>query len=45
MAGLDQIDSLVALRSQHEVGVKNSGLDTDTGGSKMEGANVSPLIT
>jgi len=22
-----------------------SGLDTDTGGSKMEGANVSPLIT
>ena len=30
-AGLDQIDSLVALRSQHEKGVKTSGLDMDTG--------------
>jgi len=30
-AGLDQIDSLVSLRSQHEKGVKTSGLDMDTG--------------
>ncbi|OPY53571.1 MAG: Thermosome subunit alpha [Methanosaeta sp. PtaU1.Bin060] len=30
-AGLDQIDSLVALRSGHEKGVKTSGLDMDTG--------------
>jgi thermosome len=30
-AGLDQIDSLVALRSQHEKGVKSAGLDMDTG--------------
>jgi thermosome len=30
-AGLDQIDSLVALRSGHEKGVKSSGLDMDTG--------------
>jgi len=30
-AGLDQIDSLVALRSQHEKGIKSSGLDMDTG--------------
>jgi len=30
-AGLDQIDSLVALRSQHERGVKGAGLDMDTG--------------
>jgi thermosome len=30
-AGLDQIDTLVALRSQHEKGVKASGLDMDTG--------------
>jgi thermosome len=30
-AGLDQIDSLVALRSQHEKGVKTAGLDMDTG--------------
>lgn len=30
-AGLDQIDTLVALRSQHEKGVKSSGLDMDTG--------------
>jgi len=30
-AGLDQIDSLVALRSQHEKGVKGAGLDMDTG--------------
>jgi len=30
-AGLDQIDSLVSLRSQHEKGVKSSGLDMDTG--------------
>ncbi len=30
-AGLDQIDSLVALRSGHEKGVKASGLDMDTG--------------
>jgi thermosome len=30
-AGLDQIDSLVALRSQHEKNVKSSGLDMDTG--------------
>ncbi|MGV8174997.1 MAG: thermosome subunit alpha [Methanothrix sp.] len=30
-AGLDQIDSLVALRSQHEKGVKGAGLDMDSG--------------
>ncbi len=30
-AGLDQIDSLVSLRSQHEMGSKTSGLDMDTG--------------
>jgi len=30
-AGLDQIDSLVSLRSQHEMGIKTSGLDMDTG--------------
>ena len=30
-AGLDQIDSLVALRSQHEKGMKSAGLDMDTG--------------
>ncbi|VVB70845.1 Thermosome subunit alpha [uncultured archaeon] len=30
-AGLDQIDTLVALRSQHEKGVKTAGLDMDTG--------------
>jgi len=30
-SGLDQIDSLVALRSQHEMGSKTSGLDMDTG--------------
>ena len=30
-AGLDQIDSLVSLRSQHEKGVKTAGLDMDTG--------------
>src|SRR5512136_2185457 len=30
-AGLDQIDSLVALRSQHEKGVRGAGLDMDTG--------------
>ena len=30
-AGLDQIDSLVALRSQHEKGIKSAGLDMDTG--------------
>jgi chaperonin GroEL (HSP60 family) len=28
---LDQIDSLVSLRSQHEKGIKTSGLDMDTG--------------
>jgi thermosome len=30
-AGMDQIDTLVALRSQHEKGVKSAGLDMDTG--------------
>src|SRR5512136_642435 len=30
-AGLDQIDSLVSLRSQHEKGVKSAGLDMDSG--------------
>jgi chaperonin GroEL (HSP60 family) len=30
-AGLDQIDSLVALRSAHEKGMKSAGLDMDTG--------------
>ena len=30
-AGLDQIDTLVALRSAHEKGVKSAGLDMDTG--------------
>jgi thermosome len=30
-AGLDQIDSLVALRSKHEKGGKSAGLDMDTG--------------
>ncbi|HOT06202.1 MAG TPA: thermosome subunit alpha [Methanotrichaceae archaeon] len=30
-AGLDQIDSLVALRSQHEMGAKGAGLDMETG--------------
>lgn len=30
-AGLDQIDTLVALRSQHEKTAKSSGLDMDTG--------------
>jgi chaperonin GroEL (HSP60 family) len=30
-AGLDQIDSLVSLRSQHEKGNKSAGLDMDTG--------------
>ncbi|MDM7934075.1 MAG: TCP-1/cpn60 chaperonin family protein, partial [Methanothrix sp.] len=30
-AGLDQIDTLVALRSQHEKGTKSAGLDMDTG--------------
>ncbi|HWQ19909.1 MAG TPA: thermosome subunit alpha [Methanotrichaceae archaeon] len=30
-AGLDQIDTLVALRSQHEKGIKTAGLDIDTG--------------
>jgi thermosome len=30
-AGLDQIDSLVSLRSQHEKGMKTAGLDMDTG--------------
>jgi len=30
-AGLDQIDSLVALRSKHEKGMKTAGLDMETG--------------
>jgi thermosome len=30
-AGLDQIDTLVALRSQHEKTMKSAGLDMDTG--------------
>ncbi len=30
-AGLDQIDTLVALRSAHEKGMKTAGLDMDTG--------------
>ncbi len=30
-AGLDQIDTLVALRSAHEKGMKDAGLDMDTG--------------
>jgi len=30
-AGLDQIDTLVALRSAHEKGMKGAGLDMDTG--------------
>jgi chaperonin GroEL (HSP60 family) len=30
-AGLDQIDSLVALRSKHEQGMKTAGLDMDSG--------------
>ncbi len=30
-AGFDQIDTLVALRSSHEKGVKTAGLDMDTG--------------
>ena len=30
-AGLDQIDSLVSLRSQHEKGMKSAGLDMETG--------------
>jgi thermosome len=30
-AGLDQIDTLVALRSAHEKGTKTAGLDMDTG--------------
>ncbi|VVB63340.1 Thermosome subunit alpha [uncultured archaeon] len=30
-AGLDQIDSLVSLRSAHEKGTKSAGLDMDTG--------------
>jgi archaeal chaperonin len=30
-AGLDQIDSLVALRSAHEKGMKSAGLEMDTG--------------
>jgi thermosome len=30
-AGLDQIDSLVSMRSQHEKGNKSAGLDMDTG--------------
>ena len=30
-AGLDQIDSLVSLRSQHEKRMKSAGLDMDTG--------------
>lgn len=30
-AGLDQIDTLVALRSSHEKGMKGAGLDMDTG--------------
>ncbi len=30
-AGLDQIDTLVSLRSQHEKGMKTAGLDMDTG--------------
>jgi len=30
-AGLDQIDTLVALRSKHEKGIKTAGLDMDTG--------------
>lgn len=30
-AGLDQIDSLMALRSAHETGMKNSGLNMETG--------------
>jgi len=30
-AGLDQIDSLVSLRSHHEKGVKSAGLDMNTG--------------
>jgi len=30
-AGHDQIDSLVALRSKHENGMKSAGLDVDTG--------------
>ena len=31
-AGFDQIDTLVALRSSHEKGVKTAGLDMATGG-------------
>jgi len=30
-AGLDQIDSLVSLRSKHEQGIKTAGLDMDSG--------------
>jgi thermosome len=30
-AGLDQIDSLVSLRSEHEKGIKSAGLDMETG--------------
>ncbi|MDI9616198.1 MAG: thermosome subunit alpha [Methanothrix sp.] len=44
-AGLDQIDTLVALRSKHEKGMKAAGLDMDTGEAvdMLERGVVEPL--
>ncbi len=44
-AGFDQIDTLVALRSEHERGAKSAGLDTETGGpaDMIERGIVDPL--
>lgn len=44
-AGLDQIDTLVALRSKHEKGMKSAGLDMDTGEAvdMLERGVVEPL--
>jgi len=43
--GFDQIDALVALRSEHERGIKSAGLDMETGrpADMLEGGIVEPV--
>ncbi|HOO53401.1 MAG TPA: thermosome subunit alpha [Methanothrix sp.] len=43
--GFDQIDALVALRSEHERGIKSAGLDMDAGrpADMLDGGIVEPL--
>ncbi len=44
-AGFDQIDAIVAMRSEHEKGTKSAGLDMETGGpaDMLEGGIVEPV--